>query len=149
MLLKLTSVIRESINPSRAASILKEDRGSATVEFLGILPIVIVVLSVMWQMIVGVHGVVVAQSAVNEAAKVYSVTEDAVEASKAAENIVSTASGYLSLSGSPIEGTGDYDPKFTAKVNVDIRLVFLPKKLFGGTTPSVTYTTEATGRVIK
>ncbi|WP_245959527.1 TadE/TadG family type IV pilus assembly protein [Neobacillus piezotolerans] len=149
MLLKFASVIRESICSSRAASILKEDRGSSTIEFLGILPIVIIVLSVMWQMIVGVHGVVVAQSAVNEAAKVYSITEDALEASKAAENIVSTASGYLSLAGAPIEGTGDYDPKFTAKVNVDIRLVFLPEKLFGGTTPSVTYTTEATGRVIK
>ncbi|MFS0784431.1 TadE/TadG family type IV pilus assembly protein [Bacillus sp. 1P06AnD] len=127
---------------------IRSEKGSATIEFLGILPLAILALLIVWQLIVGIHGVIVAQSAANEAAKVYSVTEENGEAYNAANKIVSSASGYLQMtSGSPINADSSRD--FTSKVSVDIQLVFLPKKLFSGAAPSVPFTAEVSGRVIK
>ncbi len=125
---------------------VKEEEGSATVEFLGILPFILIIVMIAWQMIVGIQAVVVAQSAANEAAKVYSMTEDSVEATQAAQKIVEAGGSYLSFNGA--SGMGSKD--FTTKINVKIDLVFLPNKLFSGNkAPSIPYSTEASGKVIK
>ncbi|WP_299632109.1 hypothetical protein [uncultured Virgibacillus sp.] len=39
--------------------------------------------------------------------------------------------------------------EFTAKVKVNIRMVFLPKEIFGYHVPSIPYTASAHGRVIE
>lgn len=64
---------------------LKSEEGSSTIEFLGILPFILLVVMIAWQLIISVQAVVVAQSAANEAAKVYSITEDSFEATEAAK----------------------------------------------------------------
>jgi hypothetical protein len=125
---------------------LKSEEGSSTIEFLGILPFILLVVMIAWQLIVSVQAVVVAQSAANEAAKVYSITEDSIEATEAAERIVNAGGSYLSFSGAT--GMGNKD--FTTSVNVEIDLVFLPKKIFPGkSTPSISFTSTASGKVIK
>ncbi|MGR3762512.1 TadE/TadG family type IV pilus assembly protein [Rossellomorea sp. NS-SX7] len=125
---------------------LKNEKGSSTIEFLGILPLILVVVMIAWQLIVSVQAVVVAQSAANEAAKVYSITENSSEASRAAQNIVVAGGSYLTFNGA----SGMTQKDFTANVSVSIDLVFLPKKIMpGNATPSISYTSKATGKVIK
>ena len=75
---------------------VSEEEGSATLEFLGMVPLVFMVMMIAWQFVVGVHGVIVAQSAVNEAAKVYSITGEWTEARAAAQSTVNPIS-YLQL----------------------------------------------------
>jgi Flp pilus assembly protein TadG len=125
---------------------LKNEKGSSTIEFLGILPLILLVVMIAWQLIVSVQAVVVAQSAVNEAAKVYSITENSSEASQAARNIVDAGGSYLTFNGA----SGMTQKDFTANVSVSIDLVFLPEKIMpGNATPSISYTSKATGKVIK
>ncbi|VEF49208.1 Uncharacterised protein [Bacillus freudenreichii] len=122
---------------------LKDEQGSVTIEFLGIMPFMLLVAVIMWQLVVTVHGAVLIQSAANEAGKIYSITKDKSEASAAAQNIISTGSGYLTFQSAPITG----DKNYTAKVNAQIRFVFLPKKYFGS--PSYSFSSTAKGRVIE
>ncbi|NQD66198.1 pilus assembly protein [Bacillus haikouensis] len=125
---------------------LKSEKGSSTIEFLGILPLVLVVVMIAWQLIVSVQAVVVAQSAANEAAKVYSITENSSEASQAAQNIVAAGGSYLTFNGA----SGMSQKDFTANISVSIDLVFLPEEIMpGNTTPTISYTSKATGKVIK
>ncbi len=125
---------------------IKNEKGSSTIEFLGILPLILVVVMIAWQLIVSVQAVVVAQSAANEAAKVYSITENSSEASQAAQNIVAAGGSYLTFNGA----SGMTQKDFTANVSVSIDLVFIPKKIMpGNATPSISYTSKATGKVIK
>lgn len=102
---------------------LKNEKGSATVEFIGILPFVFLILLILWQFLTGVYAVIIAQSAANEAAKVYAITKSSSEAKDAAEQIVNTAGGGISFDSGNISGDGSY---FTARVEVDLDLVFLP-----------------------
>ncbi|WP_100009947.1 TadE/TadG family type IV pilus assembly protein [Lentibacillus sediminis] len=124
---------------------LKNEDGSATIEFLGILPLALFLLMIVIQLVVGIHGVLVTQSAANEYAKVYSVTENSGKASQAAGDILSSAGDYLQ-SGSPTVSGGK---EFTAEVNVNIRLVFLPGEIMGYQVPSIPYTATAHSRVIE
>lgn len=120
------------------------EKGSASIEFIGIIPLVFMIMLVLWQFLISAYAVIVAQSAVNEAAKVYSITESSSEADMAAANIVNTAGSSIQFLGSGISG-GD---EFEAEVNVDIKFVFLPDKWFS-TVPSYTFTSDASGKVIK
>lgn len=122
---------------------LKNEKGSATIEFLGIMPFMLLVAVIMWQLVVTVHGAVLIQSAANEAGKVYSITKDKGKASAAAQDIISAGSGYLTFQSAPISG----DKNYTAKVNARIQFVFLPKKYFGS--PSYSFSSTAKGRVIE
>jgi hypothetical protein len=121
------------------------EEGSSTIEFLGILPLVFIVLMIMWQLIVSVQGVMIAQSAANEAAKVYSMTANSSEAEAAASNVVSSGGSYLTFQGA----SGMSSKDFTTKVNVKIDFVFLPDQLFPNGTPSYSFSSTASGKVIK
>ncbi|WP_167578720.1 TadE family protein [Jeotgalibacillus proteolyticus] len=122
-----------------------DERGSATIEFIGIVPLVFFVLLFVWQLIAGAHGLILAHSAVNEAAKVYSVTAEAGEASQAAESIIQAGGSHVSFGGAPISGTD----QFTASVTIRIDMVFLPSAFFPGGKPTVSYTADTTGKVIR
>lgn len=108
-------------------------------------PLIFMVMMVIWQFIAGAHGLIIAESAVNEAAKVYSVTAEAGEATAAAKKIVDAGGSYISFGGAPVSGTNE----FNASVNVKIDFVFLPAKFFPGGQPTFSYTAESSGKVIK
>lgn len=125
-------------------------KGSATVEFLGILPFVFLILLIMWQFLTGVYAVIIAQSAANEAAKVYAITGKSVEALDAAQKIVGSAGGGIAYYGgdSGISGDGSY---FTARVGVHLDLFFLPdfiKRNMDEEDRVISFTRELRGRVI-
>ncbi|SDQ28545.1 TadE-like protein [Virgibacillus subterraneus] len=125
----------------------RDENGSATIEFLGILPLALLLLMIIWQFIVGVNGVLIAQSAANEYATVYSVTQNSNEAQQAASEILSSTGNYLQTVS--INGSSEGGRDFLASVKVRINLVFLPEELFGNQIPSIPYSTAAHGRVIK
>lgn len=119
--------------------------GSMTIEFLGIVPIALILLMVILQFIVGINGVLVTQSAANEYASVYSVTKNTSEAQTAANEILNATGNYLSASSMSTNG----EKNFTAEVNANIKLIFLPRQISGYSIPQIPYTATASGRVIE
>lgn len=134
---------------------INNEKGSMTIEFIGMIPLVFIIVMVIWQLIVSVHSVVLAQSAANEASKVYSLTMNPNDAMNSAEKIINSGGNYLSIENTTIEDESHRSAvntplkKFTTTVKVNIQYVFLPKKLFkNGNTPSFTFTSSASGRTI-
>ncbi|GAA0588671.1 hypothetical protein GCM10009001_00680 [Virgibacillus siamensis] len=125
----------------------KSEEGSATIEFLGILPLALMLLMIIVQFVVGINAVLVTQSAANEYATVYSVTKNPAEARDAANEILSATGNYLQATS--ISGSGLGSKEFSANVNVNIQLLFLPEEIFGYPLPTVPYSTTAHGRVIE
>ncbi|WP_174614154.1 TadE/TadG family type IV pilus assembly protein [Virgibacillus ihumii] len=126
---------------------VKSEDGSATIEFLGIVPLALMLLMIIVQFVVGINAVLVTQSAANEYATVYSVTKNPAEASDAASEILSSTGSYLQTTS--ISGSGLGNKEFSANVSVNIHLLFLPEEIFGYPLPSVPYSTTAYGRVIE
>lgn len=122
-----------------------DERGSMTIEFLGMVPLVFLTIMIAWQLIAGAHAVMLAESAASEAAKVYAITAEASEAQSAAENIVSAGGSHVSFNGAPISGTD----QFSAAVTVNIDFVFLPSSFFPEGKPTFSYTADTSGKVIK
>lgn len=112
----------------RLKRIAANEKGSVTVEFIAILPFVFLIMLICWQFLVGVYGVIISQSAANEAAKVYAITGNSGEAMQAAKNVVNAAGGYISFNDCDITGNGS--GYFTAKVGVQMELAFLPDWLY-------------------
>lgn len=123
------------------------EEGSATIEFLGIVPLAFLLLMIVWQFIVGINGVLITQSAANEYASVYAITKSHTEATEAANEILNSTGDYLQTTNiaGPPPGVKDFE----ASVSVSIEFVFLPDSIFGEATPSVPYTSTAFGRVIE
>lgn len=106
---------------------IKSEKGSVTVEFIGILPFVFLILLILWQFLTGVYAVIIAQSAANEAAKVYAITGSSGEAMSAARQIVSSAGGGISYNGSKSGIKNESDSYFTAQIGVELDLFFIPE----------------------
>lgn len=125
----------------------KDEEGSATIEFLGIVPLAFLLLMIIWQFIVGINGVLITQSAANEYASVYSITKNPTEAEQAASEILNSTGDYLHTVS--IGGPSPGNKEFQAQVSVNIEFVFLPDRIFGGASPLIPYTSTAYGRVIE
>ncbi|MBS4193292.1 pilus assembly protein [Bacillus sp. FJAT-49705] len=126
--------------------LLKNERGSAIIEFVSMVPLVLLLMMILWQFLVAGYAVIITQSAANEAAKVYSVTKDSSEANNAAKKIINSAKATLKLNGAvAIDSSGR---NFEATVKVDMTLKFLPKK-FLGTVPPLTFEKSISGRTVE
>ncbi|KOP83350.1 TadE family protein [Cytobacillus solani] len=127
--------------------LLKNERGSAIIEFISMVPLVLLLMMILWQFLVAGYAVIITQSAANEAAKNYSVTKDRMEANAAAEKIVQNAKGILKLNGNVnIQNLSSRD--FKATVTVDMSLKFLPKD-FLGILPPLTFDKSINGRTVE
>jgi hypothetical protein len=129
------------------SKLIKDQKGSATLEFLGIVPIALMLLVVIWQFIVGINSVLVTNSAANEYAKVYAITGSISEADEAMKEILDSTGDYLYFI--DVKEPNPYDKEFETEVKVGIELVFLPKKILGATVPTIEYTASAYSRVIE
>ncbi|WP_430784488.1 TadE family protein [Virgibacillus flavescens] len=127
--------------------IKNDEAGSATIEFLGIVPLAFLLLMIIWQFVVGINGVLITQSAANEYASVYSITKSHEDAQQASNKILNLTGDYLHTVS--IEGPSSGNKEFQAQVSVNIEFVFLPNSIFGEASPSVPYTSTAFGRVIE
>ncbi|SDJ01975.1 TadE/TadG family type IV pilus assembly protein [Natribacillus halophilus] len=121
----------------------KKERGSATIELLGVLPFIFMFFLILWQAVASGYAVMSSQSAVNEAAKVYAVTEEAHEAEDIAREVVGESSA-LSVQNFSI--TPDGSGYFEASISVDHGLIFVPSQW--RSEASVTLDHSVTSRVI-
>ncbi|MBH0171677.1 TadE/TadG family type IV pilus assembly protein [Fictibacillus sp. 18YEL24] len=127
---------------------LKSEKGSAAIEFLGMVPLVLLLMVALWQFFAGAYAFIVTQSAANEAAKVYAMTENIDEATSAANKVVSAAGDSILFNASRTSINASSERQFSASVGVDFELSFL-KKLFKGSTPKIPLDAEVSSRVIK
>lgn len=124
----------------------KNEEGSATIEFLGMVPFVFLLMVMLWQFFVAGFAVMTAQSAANEAAKVYSTTGSTGQAIHAARNVVGAAGGNISYDESSSDIATGNGASFTAKIGVDFDLVFLPDSW---DLPDISIVRKSTSRVIR
>ncbi|MDW2879571.1 MULTISPECIES: TadE/TadG family type IV pilus assembly protein [Bacillaceae] len=125
---------------------VRNERGSATIEFLAMVPLVLLILMIFIQFLVAGYAVMVAQSAVNEAAKVYSTSEDLDKANIAASDVLASAGGNLNFNG-VVESSRENN-NFELTLNVDLRLIFIPEK-YTGSMPDISFAKSINGRVMK
>ncbi|WNC15543.1 pilus assembly protein [Brevibacillus brevis] len=136
----------------RIKQALSNEKGAITIEFLGILPLVFIIMLICWQFLIGVYGVIAGQSAANEAAKVYAITQSESSALAAAEKVLNGAGGGIRYSSgeSYVETTGD--GYFKVKVGVDLDIIFLPDILTHNMDESdkvISFQREITSRVVR
>lgn len=126
---------------------INNEDGSATIEFLAMVPLVFLIMMILWQFLVAGYAVIVAQSALNEAAKTYAVTEDIGEATSSANNLVNKAGGNIEIL-SPLDPVNNGNNHFTLRMHVNLDLIFIPDSI-AGYIPKVSFTREISGRVME
>ncbi|MEJ9280008.1 pilus assembly protein [Ureibacillus thermosphaericus] len=125
---------------------VKNEKGSALIEFLGMLPFVFLILLIFLQFLVAGYALFVSQSAVNEAAKTYAITGDIEEARLSAQEFIDNTGGNIEFDSMP-------DPirnnkNFELTLNIKFKFIFLPEKLFGEVPPIIISRTIS-GRVME
>lgn len=127
---------------------IKNEKGSASIEFLGMVPLLLLLFVMLWQFLVIGYALIVTHSAVNEGAKVYAVTADSSEASAKAGAIMNKAGKSIrQMAPLTINGSGG-SPHFTAVLQTEVELVFLPANIRSGL-PAISIKQEAASRVIQ
>ncbi len=124
--------------------LLKNNKGSISLEFIGVLPFFFLFMLLVFQGFVLGYALITAQSAVNEAAKVYSEGDTLSESREAAQKIVGDSS-YLTLNSLSIPSQ-DSDGDFEVSANVSIDLMFIPDKW--KSISSITFNQSASSRVM-
>jgi hypothetical protein len=129
---------------SRLRKKLREEKGSMTIEFLMVFPYYLFFFLLLWQAVASGITVMKAQSAVNEAAKLYAIKEDVGQSKTlaAAEVGNNDIMEYRDLN-----VYSQPDGSFEAVLDVRHGLVFVPEKW--RSKASVEFKHKAIGRVIK
>lgn len=123
---------------------LQEEKGSSTIEFLAMIPLVLFIMMVFFQFIIVGYCIIVTQSAASEAAKVYSLTQSAGEAQAAASKIIDTTGDSLRLKSVTSSGSKEFE----TTVNVELNLMFVPEN-FAGSLSKLDFSRSISGRVIE
>lgn len=108
---------------------IREEKGSATFEFLMVMPYYLFFFLFLWQAVASGLTILQAQSAANEAAKIYAVTKNQTEALEYAKEAIgdSEIMKFIDFDINPIEG--ETDPRiFEATVTLEHGLVFVPEE---------------------
>lgn len=104
-------------------SLLHNEKGSLSIEFMGLLPFIAIVVIVFFQVIGTGFSLLLAQKAVHESAKVYSITGSELEARDALDAVIGSSS---ILSYSNFSVTNEGDGFFTVKITGEHGIVFGP-----------------------
>lgn len=123
---------------------IKNEEGSMTIEFIGLIPLIFLMLIIFWQFMVGAYAVFVTHSAANEAAKIYSYTKSEGEAIGAAQKILQTSGQNVHYDGLSVSGDSD----FSLTLNAELELIFLPSE-WGSFLPRIDFSKSVSGRVIE
>lgn len=132
--------------------IKENEKGSATIEFLSMVPLVLLIMLIFWQFLVAGYAVIITQTAANEAAKVYSVSEVETNPVSAREDAEKAAKKVISNSGKNLEfqdlSTNRTGRDFTMTVKVNMNLLFIPEDIVGKLS-QVTFSKSINGRVME
>lgn len=105
---------------------IKNERGSLSIEFLGILPFYFLFFLLLWQVVASGYAVIHLKSVASDAAKVYAVSEDYYEA----KDLIDKAIGDSELLKNHTFDIREdvYNPAlFVITIKADHSLVFLPE----------------------
>ena len=112
-----------------------------SLEFIGILPFLFLFILLLWQVVASGYGILTTQSAVSEAASVYSVTQNVQEAQQKAQDVV--GSGDIITFTNLSIPSGDSQGNFKATINVHLNLIFLPNDWQGNLNIPFSLTTSS------
>ncbi|MDQ0243883.1 uncharacterized protein (UPF0333 family) [Bacillus fengqiuensis] len=127
---------------------IHNEKGSASIEFLGMVPLLLLLFVMLWQFLIVGYALIVTHSAVNEGAKVYAVTENPLEASAKAHDVMSKVGASIRQTVPLTVNYSGGSPDFTAVLQTEVELVFLPADMRKGL-PAIPIKQEATSRVIQ
>ncbi|MFS0554933.1 TadE/TadG family type IV pilus assembly protein [Brevibacillus sp. 179-C9.3 HS] len=131
---------------------LSNEKGSVTIEFIGILPLIFLFMLICWQFLLGIYGIIAAQSAANEAAKVFAITGNQDSALNAAKKVLNGAGGGIGYNGG--ESYIEYKDEgyFKVIVGANLEIAFLPDILTDNMKPEdkvISFQREITSRVVR
>lgn len=108
--------------------IINNEDGALNIEFMGLLPYIIIIFLVLIQVVGSGYSILLAQKAINESAKVYSITGSVSDAENAVKKIVDS-NELLSYEDFSIsnEGNGYFTARFTGEHSI----LIVPKKWRG------------------
>ncbi|WP_163102950.1 pilus assembly protein [Peribacillus alkalitolerans] len=121
----------------------KNEEGSVSLEFLGILPFYFMFFLLLWQVVASGYAVLSAKTALNDAAKTFASTNDTVEAELIAKEAIGSSS-VISYEG--LRVTPGADGRFTMTLESEHFLIFVPPQWKDKT--SVSLSMDAVGRVL-
>lgn len=119
------------------------EKGSASIEFLGVLPFYFLFFLLLWQAVASGYAVFVTRAAVNDAAKVYALSEQELEARQKAKDYIGNTSLLKYVDLQIVPGTNG---TFEAKITVQHGLTFIPETW--RERASITMEQKATSRVL-
>ena len=122
---------------------IRNEKGSMSIEFLGILPFYFLFFLLLWQVVASGYAVLSLKSAANDGAQVYALTKSHSEAEEAVKKSIGNSS-LLTEATVSVSSTGN--GLFDLKISARHPLVFIPEKW--KSTMSVAISSEATGKVM-
>jgi hypothetical protein len=147
--MSLNNPIEQGDSFVKARKLIKNEKGSATIEFIAMVPLVLLIMMILWQFLIAGYAVIITQSAANEAAKIYSLSENKSEAENAAKRVIESAGDNLTFKSidNPVSYNGD-SKNFKMNLNVEMNVIFIPKDIVGKI-PPITFSKSISGRVME
>jgi len=129
----------------KVSKLLKNERGSLSIEFLGILPLYFLLFLLLWQVVASGYAVISLKAAASDAAQVYAVSEDYYETKEVIDKSIGGSSLLKSHSFfiQNVPGSADL---FEIKITARHPLVFLPDRI--ANRAAITIDSAATGKVL-
>lgn len=112
----------------KTRKILKNERGSLSIEFLGILPLYFLLFLLLWQVVASGYAVISLKAAASDAAKVYAVSEDYYETKEVIDESIGGAS-ILQDHQFVIRNVPGSSDLFEITITAKHPLVFLPDSI--------------------
>lgn len=123
---------------------VKNEKGSLSIEFLGILPFYFLFFLILWQVVASGYALMTLKSAANDGASVYSMTNDLNEARQTVRDSIGSGSvlTFDNLEVVSTSGSGNF--KVTVKGTHP--LIFVPSQWRDST--SISVKSSASGKVL-
>ena len=125
--------------------LIKDEKGSLSIEFLGILPLYFLLFLLLWQVVASGYAVISLKAAASDAAQVYAVSEDYYEAKEVIDQSIG-GSSILRNHHFVIQKVSGSADLFEIKITARHPLVFLPNSIAKRT--AFTIDSKATGKVL-
>lgn len=118
--------------------LFQNEDGSLSIEFIGLFPFFLILILVFFQILGSGYSLLLAQKAVHESAKVYSLTESKQQASEMVDNVIG-ASSILAHENFKVHERGDgyFAVEFTGRHGIVFgpdswkQMINLPHKTYG------------------
>lgn len=122
---------------------IRNERGSMSIEFLGILPFYFLFFLLLWQVVASGYAVLSLKSAANDGAQVYALTGSESDAREAVNESIGNSS---LLTNATVTVSPGGDGLFDFTISARHPLVFIPEKW--KSTMSVAIDSKAAGKVM-